>query len=128
MHLKKHVYNFSCMNFDYINTIVNLSNSILKRFGAPLFHNSIKEIDQILEGHKKICVLLFDGLGTYIQNKHLSKSSIIRKNFFLKLSSTYPPTTVAATTGLLSGRFPIETGWLGWGVYIKEYAATVSCF
>ena len=32
------------------NSLVNLSNSILKHFGAETFHNSIPEIDKLLKG------------------------------------------------------------------------------
>lgn len=116
------------MNFDYTNTIVNLSNSILKKYGVKPFHNSIKKIDDVIAGKNKICVMLFDGLGSYIIRKHLKKDSIMRKNYFMTINATYPPTTVASTTGFLSGKFPIETGWLGWGVYMEEYNANISCF
>ncbi len=99
---------------DNTNTIVNLSNSILSHFGVKPFHNTIEKIDEILKSHNKIAVLLFDGLGRYIIEKHLSKDSFIRRHFVHKINATYPPTTVASTTGFLSARFPKENGWMGW--------------
>ena len=43
------------------NSLVNLSNSILKHFGVNTFHESIPEIDDLLKGHKKVVAVLFDG-------------------------------------------------------------------
>jgi len=110
------------------NTIVNLSNSILKHFKCPTFHDTIPEIDNVLKGHRKVVVLLYDGLGKHILNEHLNKTSFIRSHYYTTISSTFPPTTVAATNGFLSGKYPIETGWLAWGVYLEKYEATIACF
>ena len=33
----------------------------------------------------------------------------------------FPPTTTSATTSLLTGKYPIETGWLGWTEKLPEY-------
>ena len=41
--------------------LVNFSNSFLKHYDVPTFHDSIPELDEILKGHKKIVLLLFDG-------------------------------------------------------------------
>lgn len=94
--------------------IVNLSNSILKRYGVDLFHESLTEIDEILQKHRKIALFLFDGFGKSISERHLSEDSFLMKNKFTTISSTFPPTTVAATNAMKSGRYPAETGWLAW--------------
>lgn len=110
------------------NSLVNLSNSILKHFGAESFHESIPEIDNLLKGHKKVVAVLFDGMGQNIVRKHLKENSFIRKHYVTTINSTFPPTTAAATTAFLTGKYPIETGWLGWTEYFKEYDRNIILF
>ncbi len=110
------------------NTLVNLSNSILKHFGATCFHESIPEIDELLKGHKKVVAVLFDGMGQNITRLHLKENSYIRSNYVTTINSTFPPTTAAATTAFLTGKYPIETGWLGWAEYFKDYDRKVLLF
>ena len=47
---------------------------------------------------------------------------------FLDLTSVFPPTTVAATTALLSGRYPKETNWLGWTEQFEEFDSSITMF
>ena len=110
------------------NTLVNLSNSILKHFGATCFHESIPEIDELLKGHKKVVAVLFDGMGQNITRLHLKENSYIRSNYVTTINSTFPPTTAAATTAFLTGKYPIETGWLGWTEYFKDYDRNIILF
>ena len=110
------------------NSLVNLSNSILKHFGAESFHESIPEIDNLLKGHKKVVAVLFDGMGQNIVRKHLKEDSFIRTHYVTTINSTFPPTTAAATTAFLTGKYPIETGWLGWTEYFKEYDRNIILF
>ena len=110
------------------NSLVNLSNSILKHFGSKTFHESIPEVDKVLKGHKKVVAVLFDGMGRNITRKHLKDDSFIRRHYFTTINSTYPPTTAAATTAFLTGKYPIETGWLGWNLYFKELDRNVILF
>ena len=110
------------------NTLVNLSNSILKEFDVPTFHESIPEIDEIIKGHKKIVLVLFDGMGQNITRKHLKDDSFIRTHYVHTINSVYPPTTAAATTAVLTGKFPIETGWLAWATYFPEVDRNVILF
>src|SRR5574344_1435340 len=109
-------------------SIVNFSNSILKRFGVKPFHNTIPEIDTLIKNKKKICVVLLDGNGEAIQNRTLNKDDSIIKNRYMLMSSTFPPTTVAATTALLSGKYPCETGWIGWTTYVDGLNQVVEMF
>jgi predicted AlkP superfamily pyrophosphatase or phosphodiesterase len=75
-----------------------------------------------------VAVLLFDGMGRALIRKHLPEGAFLRRNVVHTMTSTFPPTTVAATNGLLSARHPIETGWLGWAQYLKEYDTNVDLF
>lgn len=116
--------------YDEKYNLVTLSNSFLKYYGAPTFNESIKEIDELLENgkYKKVVVILFDGLGSAIQEKHLKETDIIRKKKFLEITSVFPPTTVAATTAFLSGKYPKQTSWLGWSQYFKNIDKTIDMF
>ena len=110
------------------NSLVNLANSILKHFGVTPFHETIPEIDELLKGHDKVVAVLFDGMGQNIVRKHLKENSFIRKNYVKTINSTFPPTTAAATTAFLTGKYPIETGWLGWAEYFKDYDRNIILF
>lgn len=110
------------------NSLVNLSNSILKHFKAETFHESIPEIDNQLKGYKKVVAVLFDGMGRNIIRKHLKENSFIRSHYVTTINSTYPPTTAAATTAFLTGKYPIETGWIGWDTYFKDYDRNIILF
>ena len=113
---------------DYSNSITNLSNSILKHFGVEPFHKTIPEIDKKLDGKKKVIVFLFDAMGKSVLEKHLDEYSFFRTHIIKNITSTIPPTTVASTTSFLSGKFPIETGWLGWTLYFNEIDKNVNVF
>mgnify|MGYP003311384198 CR=1 FL=1 len=108
--------------------LVNFSNSFLKHYGVDTFHESIPELDEILKGHKKIVFMLFDGMGQAIIRKHLADDDYMRKHYCFTIDSTFPPTTAAATTAVLSGRYPIETGWTAWDAYFKDLNRNVILF
>ena len=110
------------------NTLVNLSNSIISHFGAKPFHDAIPEIDVLLKDHKKVVAILFDGMGQNITRLHLKEDSYIRSHYVTTINSTFPPTTAAATTAFLTGKYPIETGWLGWTEYFKDYNRNLILF
>ena len=108
--------------------LVNFSNSFLKHYGVDTFHETIPELDEVLKGHKKIVFMLFDGMGKAIIKRHLNDNSFIRKNYSFTMQSTFPPTTAAATTAVLTGKYPIETGWTAWSAYFKELNNNVILF
>lgn len=116
------------LKFNHDNTIVNFSNSILKHFGCKTHHNTIKEVDEALKGHRKVVVLLFDGLGRHIIRKYLKDNAFMRKHYIHTMEATFPPTTVASTNGLLSGLYPRENGWMSWTSYVGEYDCNIQPF
>lgn len=113
---------------DNKNTIVNFSSSILNHFGVKPFHHTIKEVDDVLKGHKKVVAILFDGLGKNILEKHLSNDSFILSHKLIEIDATFPPTTVASTDGFLSGKYPNESGWMGWSQYFKSLNQNIDVF
>ena len=112
------------------DTQVNLSNSILKYFGLPLIHDSFQPLDELLAKNpdRRICLFLFDGFGKYIQRHLRQFCPFMNDHQRFDMEAVYPPTTVAATTALLSGRYPIETGWLGWTQYFRKSNLYVEMF
>ena len=114
---------------DYDKCLVNLSNSILKRFGAETSASTLKMADELLEGdYKNVVVLLLDALGMSIIERHLKADGFLRSHLVREYSSVFPPTTVAATTSVMSGLYPNEHGWLGWDMYFPQIDKNVAVF
>ena len=110
------------MEFDsfpgYSGSIVQLAWGILNRYGvcAP------GPVPQALARHfahppRNTVLFLLDGLGVSILEKHLPPDSFLRRNQTDILRSVFPPTTAAAATALETGRYPSQSGWLGWSIY-----------
>lgn len=111
------------------NCLVNVSSSILRHYGLPYRHPSLASLDRILDRtEKKICVVLLDGFGSAIRKRYANEAKTINRHFYRRITSVFPPTTVAATTALLTDCFPVETGWLGWTEQFPEYEKSVTMF
>ena len=110
------------------HSLVTFSNSLLKHFGVKPFHKTESAVDEILKNHQKIAVILFDGMGQNIVRMHLKENSFIRQNYLCTINSTFPPTTTAATTAFLTGKYPIETGWMSWTQYFEKYHRNIILF
>ncbi len=110
--------------------VVNLSNSFLQYYGAKTHHDTLAELDTILQKNKKqnVVFLILDGLSDDILCRHLKRDGFIRKHQRMVISSVFPPTTAAATTSMHSGLYPIEHGWLGWMPYFREFGEAVEIF
>ncbi len=108
--------------------LVNLSNTILKHYGAETYHDTIPELEEALSGHRKIALFLFDGAGELVMEKHHFATKFFLQHKFMSISSLNPATTVACTTSLTTGKYPIETGYLGWTLYSNEYKGTFEPF
>lgn len=107
---------------DYRNCIANLACSILNHYGITPPGATLPAADALLKAHpaKHVLVLLVDGMGVSNMEKHLSPDGFFRKHLVAPYSSTFPPTTVAATTAMLSGLTPNRSGWLGWVGYFPQ--------
>ncbi len=114
---------------DYGNSLLSLSSSVLSYYGVGTHHNTLAALDKLLiKNYKNLVVMLFDGMGTAILEKHLPKDAFLRRNIKGVFSSVFPPTTTAATLSMMTGLSPIEHGWLGWSLYFDEIGANVSIF
>ncbi len=114
---------------DYKNSLVSLIASIEARFGLCPAHKTLPVLDGYLaRKYRNVVLLLFDGMGTNILEKHLPPGSFLRKHLVKTISSVFPPTTTAATTTLISGKSPIEHGWLGWSLWFEKIGKTVNLY
>ena len=114
---------------DYENSILSVTSSILKYYGAECGHKSLKVLDEKLtQEYKNVVLMLFDGMGAKSLETALSERSFLRQHLECPISSVFPPTTVAATTSVQSGLSPAEHGRLGWYLYFKEAHDNVAVF
>lgn len=115
---------------DYDRSILSVASSVLNYFGVTdCGHKTLPEFDELLsKNYKNVIVMLFDGMGTSILKKHLTKEDFLCKHHITNISSVYPSTTVAATTSIQSGYSPLETGWIGWDLYFDEIGENVTVF
>ena len=111
---------------DYTNSSINMIASIKKSFGYTTKYNSLEALDKLLP-KKHVGILLLDGMGMNILKK-LPEDSFLRRHLLCDITSTYPSTTVAATTSILTGKTPSETGWIGWHQYFDSILDDVILF
>lgn len=116
--------------FDKQNNLVTISNSLLKHFTKHNINETNAQLDAILQEKKydKVVLMLFDGMGSSILEKHLARTDYLRRNVKFETCSIYPPTTVAATNALLSGKYPSQNGFLGWQQYFKDEDKVIEMF
>lgn len=115
---------------NYNECLTNLACSIRKYFDLDYNHNTLDYIDEILYSYKpkNVVTILCDGMGSNIMDRMLDKDSFLIKNKLKTITTVFPATTVAATTSMLTGLNPVETGMLGWDMYYKDLDKTVTVF
>lgn len=105
---------------DFNNSLINLSSSIAHFFGMKNNYSSLPVVDEWIKDCKHVILLVLDGMGSAILENHLSAGTFLRKRQVHTMTSIFPPTTAAATTALISGLLPGESGWVGWQQYFHE--------
>ena len=115
---------------NYNECLTNLACSIRKYFGLNYNHNTLSYIDELLDKKrpKNIVTILCDGMGSKIIDRVLDKESFLIKNRLKDITTVFPATTVAATTSMMTGLNPVESGMLGWDMYFKEIDKTITTF
>ncbi|MDE5565787.1 MAG: alkaline phosphatase family protein [Anaeroplasmataceae bacterium] len=115
---------------NYEHCFLNTISSIRAYFNKEIYYCKDPLMDEILEEkqYKNIIVLLLDGLGENILEEHLKPTDFLRKNHAYTNTAIFPSTTAAATTSIISGHAPLETGWLGWENYFKECGKNIILF
>ena len=85
---------------DYKNCIANLPNSVLKKFGLETLGSSLPLADQYMaKKYKNIVVLLLDGMGTHILEKHLAKDPRFCLPLFPQQLLPSPACNLVSTVG-----------------------------
>lgn len=115
---------------DYDNCIAGIPNSVLKSMGLEPGRRTLELLDRYLEGrsYENVVVILLDGMGKNIMDANLSKDGFFSSHLAGTFSSTFPPTTVAATTSIQNGMEPCGHGWLGWDCYYPQIDKNVTVF
>lgn len=115
---------------NYNECLTNLACSIRKYFGLDYKHNTLSYVDEILESKKpkNIVTILCDGMGSKIIERVLDENSFLLSNKFKDITTVFPATTVAATTSMMTGLNPVESGMLGWDMYYKDIDKTITTF
>lgn len=115
---------------NYNECLTNLACSIRKYFDLDYKHSTLDYIDKILEEYKpkNVVTILCDGMGSIIIDRMLDKNDFLIKNRLKTITTVFPATTVAATTSMMTGLNPVETGMLGWDMYYKDIDKTVTVF
>ena len=114
---------------DYDHCITAVPNSILKHFGAEEGRKTSALLDSCLKKeYENIVVLLLDGVGKRIIDRNLDREGFFQRHLKGVYSSVFPPTTVAATASMLSGRNPCEHRWLGRDCYFPQIDRNVTVF
>ena len=115
---------------NYNECLTNLACSIRKYFNLPYNHNTIDYIDKILEDNKpkNVVTILFDGMGANILRRTLPENAFFISNLLKPITTVFPATTVAATTSMITGLNPVETGMLGWNMYYKDINKVITTY
>ena len=115
---------------NYNECLTNLACSIRKYFELDYKHNTLDYIDKLLEEKqpKNVIVILFDGMGSKILDRTLSKSDFLIKHKYKEITTVFPATTTAATISMQTGLNPIEHGYLGWNMYLSPIDETVELY
>ena len=115
---------------NYNECLTNLACSIRKYFGLDYHHTTLNYIDELLEKKqpKNVVTILCDGMGSIIMDRMLPADSFLIKNRLKTITTVFPATTVAATTSMMTGLNPVETGMLGWDMYYKDIDKTITVF
>lgn len=115
---------------NYKKNILQVMSAVRAYEGISVYHEEDEEIKQWLLKHKfqQVIVLLIDGMGTQLMKEYGTPDGFLNTHYAKSVSTVYPPTTVAATTAVNTGKAPCETAWLGWQQYFKEVDKHVLMF
>ena len=110
---------------NYDKSILSTISSILKYYKIDNGHTTLDSLDKLLDKkYKNVVLLILDGMGEHILNT-LDKDGYFKTNQLDMVTSVYPSTTTAAMTTYYSGKSPLETGWIAWSQYFKEYGRSM---
>ena len=106
---------------NYNKSILNLITSILKKYNVTSDFSELTEIKELInKNYNNIVLVILDGMGENILTNN-SPKGLFNRNKLCNITSVFPTTTTAAMTTYYSGKPPIETAWIAWTQYFKEY-------
>ncbi len=113
---------------DYEHSILNVTATILTHYKAETPYKTLPILEEALKDKQHIVLVLLDGMGVNILYKHLFKDAFLIRYLKDVITSVFPPTTVAATTTVLSGLPPFASGHLGWVQYFPREDLNIALF
>lgn len=114
---------------DFDNSILALSNSLLRHYGVETEYKSLPILDKELAvGYQNVVLLILDCFGKNILEYHLNPHDFLYMHRVADISTVFPPTTAAATITFHSGLPPIASGWIGWMNYFPQYGRIIENF
>lgn len=114
---------------DFRRNIVNLTATLAEHLGRPNEKPILPCLAaELKKGYKNVVFLILDGLGVHPMYVNLPADSFLRNNMRKVLTTVFPSTTACATTSFLTGKYPMEHGWLGWSLYFEELGKSVDLF
>ncbi|MBQ6654947.1 MAG: alkaline phosphatase family protein [Erysipelotrichaceae bacterium] len=115
---------------DYTQCITNVACSIQRYFGIEPAHETLSDLDEILERKQpqNVILILYDGMGSRILERNMPADCFFLKNRLRDITSVFPATTTAATTSVICGLNPVEHGFLGWNCYIPPLDRVITLF
>lgn len=111
---------------NYEKSILNLITSVLKKYNVESDYSELRELKGIInKEYNNVVMLILDGMGENVLSYN-SPNGLFEKNKLCNITSVFPSTTTAAMTTYYSGKPPIETGWIAWTQYFKEYGKYIN--
>ena len=115
---------------NYGQGVVAAMSAVREFMGLSMYHSSDEMVLQWLKENqfKQVIVMLIDGMGAHQIQQHCDATDFLKTHCAKIIDTVYPPTTVAATTSILTGKQPCETGWLGWQQYFSDIDQNLQMF
>ncbi|MCR5794588.1 MAG: alkaline phosphatase family protein [Solobacterium sp.] len=109
-------------DFDRYGGIVEAGAALRKYYGLETEWEGDPDLLEWLDrgSFRCVVVLLIDAMGTSILDRYGDPDGFFRKNMKKQIMTVFPPTTTAAVTSLLTGKYPKQNAWLGWNQYFHE--------
>ncbi len=113
-------------------SIVNVTASVIQLFGGEISTPSLEPAitRKLFDGVERVVLVVVDALGyqrlldALEDNPRNGFASLVRNGGRLvPLTSVFPSTTTAALTSLWTGYTPVEHGFLGYQLFLRDFGA-----
>lgn len=107
----------------YDESILSSVAAVRDYFQLSSSYPAEKRLRDLLEKKKpkQIFLILIDAMGAHLIQRKLASDAFVNRHLLYKTMTVFPPTTVAATTSIRSGKAPNENAWLGWIEYMEDF-------